>query len=643
MPDSQHDHHGSTPGARSSSSSTGAPGAAPPCPRPPVDDNHDAERHIINPRGLHLRIDPERGRGVFSDNDVPAGAVLDEAPVLVLSKEQWERGDLDRTVLGSYGFCWSNGSMAIGLGLASMFNHSPAPNVNYIRNARAGTITFRTVRRVKAGDELCICYAADESKLWFTPSGTAARPVEDDGPIDPTLAIDLGALDDEVTEDAGIGTEDGTAEQEQGATSHAGRDTRRARYAAKRARAEQLAPAEAVSSTPPPSSSASSPPAAAAVSTTDSHQAPALTASLPPPLHSGGGPSRHAHAGPVTLVDPLPLDLELSGMAGEADWGVLQRVLGPLELEEDANAEATMDIWSIDVTDPTQIRLALQFIKEANIDDRDMRHLKRITRRRDADGKEHCLIALAGADVPPARLAASLRAFDPTLAALTLAAAPVPLTPARTAAQLRARAARGAWPTIFSPGPPRRPADARALSAAHLAWVRAGVARVLADAQAARDRGEMPVAVYCASPPERLWPAKPHDGFIPPTPGLRAAAHDTRVSQAHPLRHAVLNCVANIARLRTVPPFADAVPARNGADYLLTSLTLFTTHEPCVMCCMALLHSRVSQVFYVHPSNGGGFEGVYQVHGRKDLNHRFEVYRWRGEVEALDLPDGVEV
>jgi len=64
------------------------------------------------------------------------------------------------------------------------------------------------------------------------------------------------------------------------------------------------------------------------------------------------------------------------------------------------------------------------------------------------------------------------------------------------------------------------------------------------------------------------------------------------------------------------------------------------------MCCMALLHSRVREVFYIFPAKkGGGFGCTHEgngegderkglgVHGRKDLNHRFEVWRWTGEID----------
>lgn len=57
-----------------------------------------------------------------------------------------------------------------------MFNHSPQPNVMFTRVAPRDTETdkypkliFRSIKPIKLGDELYICYSADESKLWFSP------------------------------------------------------------------------------------------------------------------------------------------------------------------------------------------------------------------------------------------------------------------------------------------------------------------------------------------------------------------------------------------------------------------------------------------------------------------------------------------
>lgn len=43
--------------------------------------------------------------------------MLEESPVLVLTKEEWESGKLNDGILGSYAFSWSAGGMAVGLGI----------------------------------------------------------------------------------------------------------------------------------------------------------------------------------------------------------------------------------------------------------------------------------------------------------------------------------------------------------------------------------------------------------------------------------------------------------------------------------------------------------------------------------------------
>ncbi|CAO1622264.1 unnamed protein product [Parajaminaea phylloscopi] len=93
----------------------------------------------------------------------------------------------------------------------------------------------------------------------------------------------------------------------------------------------------------------------------------------------------------------------------------------------------------------------------------------------------------------------------------------------------------------------------------------------------------------------------------------------------------------------------------NGQDYLLTSLTLFTTHEPCVYCCMSLVHSRVRNVVFLEASPGSGGccgsrlpkgkrcdEGIdvdeggpYALQEQRGLNHRYDVWKWRGGLEAI--------
>lgn len=72
----------------------------------------------LNPLQLEIRTTPAAGRGVFATEDIPtAGTVVEESPVLVLTKKEWDDGLLNNGVLGGYGFNWTEGGMGVGLGI----------------------------------------------------------------------------------------------------------------------------------------------------------------------------------------------------------------------------------------------------------------------------------------------------------------------------------------------------------------------------------------------------------------------------------------------------------------------------------------------------------------------------------------------
>ena len=120
-------------------------------------------------------------------------------------------------------------------------------------------------------------------------------------------------------------------------------------------------------------------------------------------------------------------------------------------------------------------------------------------------------------------------------------------------------------------------------------------------------------------------------------PILDFLAGDTRTSKRHPLRHAIINLTREVGEASFDQP-GDPIseePRQNGSNYLLTSRILFTTHEPCIMCSMALLHSRVAKVMYLMPMNKtGGCGGLACLPKLEGVNHKFGILRWKKRERA---------
>lgn len=110
------------------------------------------------------------GRGVYTTEDLEKDSVIEVAPVIVMSAE--DRILLDQTLLHDYIFEWGprNRECCMALGYVPVYNHSYQSNCEYDMNFDERTITIKTVRPVRAGEELFINYNGtwnDKKPVWF--------------------------------------------------------------------------------------------------------------------------------------------------------------------------------------------------------------------------------------------------------------------------------------------------------------------------------------------------------------------------------------------------------------------------------------------------------------------------------------------
>ena len=110
------------------------------------------------------------GRGVFSSENIAAGTVVEQSPVIVMSTA--DRALLDQTILHDYIFEWGDDlkSCCVALGYLSVYNHSYTANCIYEMDFEHDVMQIRTVKPVAAGEELFINYNADpddHKPIWF--------------------------------------------------------------------------------------------------------------------------------------------------------------------------------------------------------------------------------------------------------------------------------------------------------------------------------------------------------------------------------------------------------------------------------------------------------------------------------------------
>lgn len=77
----------------------------------------------------------------------------------------------------------------------------------------------------------------------------------------------------------------------------------------------------------------------------------------------------------------------------------------------------------------------------------------------------------------------------------------------------------------------------------------------------------------------------------------------------------------------------DALPNDTKIDnltkygpYLCTGYDIYLSHEPCTMCSMALVHSRVKRIFFEMATDAGAICSLVKLHTIKALNHHYEVF-----------------
>ena len=134
------------------------------------------------------------------------------------------------------------------------------------------------------------------------------------------------------------------------------------------------------------------------------------------------------------------------------------------------------------------------------------------------------------------------------------------------------------------------------------------MALILAEAEAAGDAGEVPVAAAVTDS----------------SGGVIAMAQNRMKREANALRHAELVALEM------------AMAAR--ADERLEGCDLWVTLEPCTMCAGAISHARIRRLYFAaHDPKAGAVESGVRFFDSAACHHRPEVYGGLSETKAATL------
>jgi uncharacterized protein len=119
---------------------------------------------------LQIKAIPEKGNGIIALKKIAADTVIEISPAIIMTAA--DRKLLDKTELYNYIFVWgaAENQCCMAQGYISIYNHATPSNAEYFMDFDDNTIAIKTVRNIKAGEEITINYNGDfnnAEKVWF--------------------------------------------------------------------------------------------------------------------------------------------------------------------------------------------------------------------------------------------------------------------------------------------------------------------------------------------------------------------------------------------------------------------------------------------------------------------------------------------
>jgi SET domain-containing protein len=115
---------------------------------------------IYPPNKIYISKSPVHGYGVFANQVIEVGEIIEETPIYDLKIQKGEMSPL----MNDYRFNWPQGagsewqSQVLAWGYGSLYNHSENANAYWRSNLENETFEFISNRRIEKDEEIFVWY-----------------------------------------------------------------------------------------------------------------------------------------------------------------------------------------------------------------------------------------------------------------------------------------------------------------------------------------------------------------------------------------------------------------------------------------------------------------------------------------------------